>query len=197
MLASFVLALPPTTSKLDGYDGLKIESLNSDQCSLIFPKGYGLKQEELKKLISMSDGAIEHDLGCMAPIAFHSLDHIVMLATDLQNPEAADLILMEKFKNLGVSISEEFTAEYQIPVLIRYKRANEYFKLNSELAERIPNLLVNTLCNEWAYDAGKVSALIQGPKSNGLGELASRFEKACDTEIQGIPYLNKVHNKSM
>ena len=195
MLASAVLALPQTTSKLDGYDGLKIENMNSERCSLIFPEGYGLKKDQLEKLISMSNGAIEHDLGCMAPAAFHSLGQMVILATELQNSNAADLILMEKFTNLGVSISEEFTAEYQIPVLKKYKKAKEYFELNTELAGEIPKLLVNTLCNEWAYDSGKIKALIHGLESNDLGGIAIGFKKACDAEIQKIPYLNNTHNK--
>ena len=197
LLASSALALPQTTSKLDGYDGLKIENLNSEQCSLVFPEGYGLNEDQLKKLISMSDGAIEHDLGCMAPAAFHSLDQIVILATELQSSDAADLIFMKKFTNLGVSISEEFTAEYQISVLRKYKKAKEYFELNTKLAGKIPKLLVNTLCNEWAYDFEQVKTLIQDLDPNDLGDIAISFKKGCDAEIQKIPYLNNRHNKPM
>ena len=189
LLSGLAWALPSTTSGLNGFEGIKIENIDSDMCNLVFPKEYGLKYEQLQNLIAMSNDAIEHDIGCMAPAAFHSLKHIRMLAIDFQNDSAADLILKEKFNNLGVSISEEFTDEYQIPVLKGYKGSSQYFKLNPSLPKKLSNLLVNTLCNEWAYNPEKIELLVSDLGKNNIGDMAKDFKKACDDEIRKIPYF--------
>ncbi len=185
----FASALPLTTSGLNGFDGIKVQHLSDGKCQLSFPKGYGLSERQLINLVQMSNNLVEHDIGCMAPSAYHALNQIRRLATEEQNDSAADLLLKNKFDGLGVSISEGFTEEYQIPVLLKYRKAKEYLSRYPDIAKNMPLSLVHAICSEWGYSKESVKSLIDGLKSNGLDYLANNFKEECDDELERNPHI--------
>lgn len=186
---------PSKTSGLHGFDGIQIISESEGVCLLRFPEGYGMKMSELQILLAMANNEIRHDVGCMAPPAYWALDQMVKISIKYDFQETSEIILHEDFTNLGPGISEEFSKNYQLPVLMGYSGAQSLLGSSEESRKNIAVGLAQSYCMEWSYNEKKYRNLVSSLKDNGLAKLANALRELCEKELKHIR-AQESHNRA-
>jgi len=155
----------------------------------------GGQLQDLLTIIRGSPAGIENDVACLMPPAYYALEQLRKLAVDKQEQRVAHLILRPSAYgglNLDGELAENYTIDMKLPVILKYKRMKNLLVADPMLGTETIDEVADELCSEWGYDPEKIAATSQGLVANGLGDLASRFNKKCESAIEGNPDIQRM-----
>jgi hypothetical protein len=201
---SLLADVPQRTSNLNGWKGLKVVVDKSDgpkqYCRVVFPAGFGsINEDDYKDLLTIirRERPTIYDHKCIGSLKSEALEHLVSLATRLQNQRAADSLLKPSASEdlkLDGALAEEFAIDQQRRVLLAYKKAGSLLRQYPGSEDSLVERLVYGLCNEWGYMEYKDMRenLAKGLRSNGLGNMAKKFESDCSVSIKNNPDIQRM-----
>ena len=183
--------VPTKFSMLQDWKGVKIITSKSESCpnccNIIFPGSFAATDEnEFNELLTIIRGQQprERDMKCTANPRDDALNHLVLLASTLQNARAAELIINVNAStnlNLDKEATERFAVAQQLPVLMGYKKARTLLSSKPGLEAILSERLVQDLCSKWDFKADKEirEQLPSNLEKNGLIKMAMKFNAQC------------------
>jgi hypothetical protein len=121
---------------------------------------------------------MKYDLDCMLLVNYDALGQIKYLAIERQDPNAALMLLNWSSQggfNLDGELAEEYVGEYEIPVLMKFKR------LSIILDDRIEKNIARDICNWFGFNTDKklYRKLVLTLRKNKLDHLADKIVSKC------------------
>ena len=179
--------IPKKKSELNGWQNIKIRKCGNQCCELVFPPGFGHKnKKQLAALRNLVNSHLEHDIDCMLQTNEDALKQIKFLATENQDDDAALMILSPNSFggfNLDGALAEEYSGEYQLPVLEKYQKLDAI--LNVKRQEEVSTDLCSWLevLGETS-DRERVKKLIPYFKSKNIGKFADIITEKCGNVLK-------------
>jgi hypothetical protein len=180
-LLAYDIRFPNKKSELDGWQGISMKKIAPKGCELIFPNNFGHKNKKqlliLRELVNRSVN-LEHDLDCALPIEYNALDQIKNLAINKQDKNAALMLLDWSTHggfNLDGELAEEYVGEYEIPVLLKFK------KLHSIVNDKNEQIIADDICNWFDFNKDRklLKTLLAAFRKNNLNNLADKIVRKC------------------
>ena len=180
---------PAALSKLDGWHGVKLirssQGANS-YCSYEFPKRFGLRNNEEKKLLlSLTRDrhrGIKIDIdGCM--VSYDSAyNQLFQLATKHQAADAARWFVMPEgdvVLNLDGEWAETYAFTYRPMVLIKFTNLRRIIPASEESALAREVFDVAMPSADAFLDGAGIKPVILSLRRQGMNSLANKIEKEC------------------
>lgn len=177
---------PRKSSEFNGWRGVTIKRGVRCEgcCDLVYPRDFGLNNPEELGLLVKIVGAteIEHDLDdCMMPRAEDTLDHLLSLAVERQDPGAARAILEAGMPGAmevsGGEVGEIFAVKWLIPTLNGFSGLERLATpaLEAHVADDVCSAAFNPGTSE-EVDERKIAASLS---KKGHRRLAAAIDRSC------------------
>ena len=179
--------LPGKVSDLDGWHGLQIKyGARCPKCpDLIFPENFGVQNDKelmiIKELIN-NRRKMDVDLEHIPPVSYYALDHLVYIATEKKDIDAAKLILRGQYTGdikVDGELAEEYAIDRIVPVLKEMPQAPSL--VNKCLSVEQKKNLAEYICERAAAN-GELQEMYQlssNLKKSGEKILSHEIEVQC------------------